>query len=217
MALRYSESDAASAAQNRTSVLLNTTLQEIPGEKVKVEDLMQYFHRRSFGGVFFILAILCLIPGVSIFAGIVLIIPGLQMCVGFSMPLLPRFISQRLISVKRLRLFGIGLIPWVEKLELIVRPRWSVMSGKLFRQIIGLVVVVMACIVAIPFPLSNYPPAIAVLCLSLGLLERDGWMIMLGLVFSGLALFVGVTVFVFALEWVIRFFSGLSMVGWQAL
>ena len=46
----------------------------------------------------------------------------------------------------------------------------------------------------LPLPFSNFPPAVAMLCLSLGLLERDGALVAAGLALAATALAIGVVI-----------------------
>ena len=60
-----------------------------------------------------------------------------------------------------------------------------------FPNLLGFVVVALALVIMLPLPFSNLPPAIALTCLSLGILERDGLLIGIGLVCAIIALGIG--------------------------
>jgi len=61
-------------------------------------------------------------------------------------------------------------------------------------RVLGVVVLINAIIVAIPFPLSNILPAISLVFLSLGMLEKDGLFVVLGVLISAISVVVSWTV-----------------------
>lgn len=191
----------------KTSALLKRVLAELPGEDVSVGEVIQRLRSRSFGGMLMVLATLGLLPGISLFAGFAMIFLGLQMASGFQSFLLPGTIQQRQIGVKRLRALGERAIPAVEQIERFTKPRWLWLTPPLMPAIIGILVTALALVVMIPLPFSNFPPAIALLCLSLGLLERDGMMILIGLFCSAIALTIGLVITCAAYEAVTLFLS----------
>ncbi len=155
---------------------------------------MRQLRRRSFGGLFILLAGVGLLPGLSFFAGLAMLVPAIQMAIGFRAPVLPGFIRRRRLDVSTVTTFGNKVIPWIERLERFVRPQWLVLTRLPMPSLIGIAVIGLAFVITLPLPFSNLPPAVAMFCLSLGLLERDGLMIALGLLAALAALAVGVVV-----------------------
>ena len=184
----------------KTSALLRRVLAELPADSVRIGYIVRQLRRRSFGGLLILLAALALLPAISFFAGLAMIVPGLQMMAGFRAPLLPRAIRQREIRTDHVRALGNKAIPWIEKLERVIRPRWLLLTLPPMPSVIGLLVIGLALVVMLPLPFSNLPPAVALLCLSLGLLERDGIMILIGLLVAAIALVVGVLIAYVAVE-----------------
>jgi hypothetical protein len=191
----------------KTSALLAETLQAFDSTHVSVGDLMMQFQRRSFGGVLLILALLAMVPGISVFAGIAMVVPAFQLFIGLSAPVFPSFIQQRQIRVANLQKWGMTISQWVERLETLVVPRWPLLSNRLARRLIGLVILFLGIVVTIPFPFSNFPPALATMCFALGLLERDGLMILIAAALSAIAFTIGFTVFYIVIDWATRFFG----------
>ena len=198
------ELTAASIPSNeKTSSLLKQTMLELAESKasVSVDELLLRFQRRSYGGVLLLLAILCLIPGVSVFAGVMMIWPASQLFWGLPAPKFPRYIGARLVTVEHIERLLKRVIPWIELLEKIVKPRWPLVTSDLARKMIGLFIMFLAVIVAIPFPLSNFPPAVAVFCFALALLERDGLFVFAGIVVGAVASTIGVGLFYVFFAW----------------
>lgn len=182
------------APDQPTSELLQNMLDSLPTETVTVDYLMQQLAHRSFGGLIILLGIVAVVPGISLFAGLALLLPGMQMLLGFSAPRLPTLLRQRSIDRKQLQTFGNRIMPWLQQLERRIRPRWLLLTDQVMTRLIGALVVVLGLVSILPFPLVNILPALAVVMLSLGLLQRDGMMVLAGLVCSGLAILVGAIV-----------------------
>lgn len=181
-------------AEQPTSELLQTILDALPGDTVTVDYLMQQLAHRSFGGLIILLGIVAVVPGISLFAGLALLLPGFQMLIGLNAPRLPLLLRQRAIDRKQLQTFGNRIIPWLQQLESRIRPRWLWLTDALMSRVIGALIVVLGLVSILPFPLVNLLPALAVVLLSLGLLQRDGVMVLAGLVCSALAILVGMIV-----------------------
>jgi hypothetical protein len=197
----------ADTSSIKTSALLAETLNAIDSTHVSVGDLMMQFQRRSFGGVLLILALLAMVPGISVFAGIAMVVPAFQLFMGLPAPVFPNFIQQRQVGVASLQKWGVMISRGVERLETLVVPRWPSLSNRLARRLIGLVILFLGIVVSIPFPFSNFPPALATICFALGLLERDGLMIIIAAILSVIAFTIGFTVFYIIINWVTHFFA----------
>ena len=69
--------------------------------------------------------------------------------------------------------------------ERLARPRLLFLTGRAATVGVGLVVLFMAIVLILPLPPGgNFPPALACAVLGLGLAERDGIIVMIGLVTS---------------------------------
>jgi hypothetical protein len=51
-----------------------------------------------------------------------------------------------------------------------------------------------------PLPFSNMPPSIALILISLGILERDGVLTSIGIFISSIALFIGYFILLFVIN-----------------
>lgn len=179
------------STDEKTSVLLRRILAESPDGNVRIGHLVKQLRRRSFGGILLLLSTLGLLPAISFFAGLAMIMPGLQMLAGFRAPRLPRAIREREIPTRRIVALGNRIIPYIEKLERFVRPRWLFLTVPPVPSLIGLLVIGLAFVLMLPLPFSNLPPAMALYCLSIGLMERDGALILIGMLIAVIALTIG--------------------------
>lgn len=182
---------AAPADGETTSAVMRRILADLPGDQVSIGYLVLRLRRRSFGGLLILLAALGVFPGISFFIGLAMIVPGVQMAAGYRAPLLPRVVRRRRLASESLRTVAGKAIPWLERLERVVRPRWLAWTKPPVPVALGVLVVGLALVVILPLPFSNLPPAIALVLLALGLLERDGLLIALGFLAGLVSLTIG--------------------------
>ena len=199
--MKISNDQGEYSSQLKTSELLYEAINNLEGKNVAVGDFILQFQRRSFGGVLLILAILAMLPGISVFAGIAMTVPAFQLLMGYPAPVFPKSIRKRTVSVSALKRWGPKIINWVEMLEKLVRFRWPKLTSVAARRLMGLAILLLAIIVTIPFPFSNFPPSVAIICFALGLLERDGLMVIIGSVVGLIAFTIGATILYITATW----------------
>lgn len=124
------------------------------------------------------------IPGVStVFGGGILLLSIARM---FRRPVwLPHKIGKRTVSTEKLRSGMERGLKWFQRLERVSRPHrmpW-LMRGRFVGAINNLALILGAVLLMAPFgliPFSNTLPAVALLFLAIGILQRDGVCILLG-------------------------------------
>ncbi len=168
----------------RTSELLAAVLAAQEGEKVAIGDLVNALRNRAFGILFLIFGIpncIPMPPGIPVICGIVLGLIGLQMLMGRQELWLPGWISRRTFSRSVLDTIVNRSQPYIQKFERLSRPRLEQFAGPLARRLVGATVVLLGFILLLPIPfLGNLPPGFAVCIFGLGLVERDGGVILAG-------------------------------------
>jgi hypothetical protein len=75
---------------------------EVPTDHFTLGWLMGSLHKRSFGIIMLLLALVAMAPGVSVVAGLLLMIPAFQMVVGNPAPVFPRRIATHLLPTRHL-------------------------------------------------------------------------------------------------------------------
>jgi hypothetical protein len=148
-----------------------------PDRQISIADLVERFGARAFGAILFIFAAACALPlppgGTTVFgAPLVLLAP--QVALGAHAPWLPPAVRRRTISARDLRKVSERLVPWLERIERVSRPRLAFLFGPLGDRVIGIVCTMLALVLILPIPLGNMLPAIAVALLALALTTRDG-------------------------------------------
>ncbi len=169
------------------------------GDRVRLGDLLSVLGDRAFGISMLILALpnavgLGTIPGLSTVFGLPQIVLALQMTIGMERPWLPQWLLDRSIARKDFDTMTSKSMPYLQRIEKVLRPRWPVMSSYVAERVLGAVFVVLASVVSLPIPFGNQPPAVGIALISLGLVERDGVFIVFGLIASVIAVAIATAV-----------------------
>jgi len=163
-----------SVARRRSSEIIMTLSNNDTDEFVNLRGMLIQFGDRSFGLMLIVVAAFSIIPFVSIVTGLIASIIGVQLILGMKKIVLPNFILDWNLSTqkvnKAIKLFA----PKVEYLEKYIKPRWHFTEAPIVDRINGIVIVILGVISAIPLPLTNVAPAILIMIMGLGLIERDG-------------------------------------------
>ena len=181
---------AQGAVHDKTSALL---LAAVSGdqERITVGEIAGALDARAFGLstlLFSIPSLLPMPPGLPTVVGVALLIVSIQMVMGREELWLPRFLSQRDLPRKMLEDGFRKILPQLEMAERLARPRLLFLTGRVATVGVGLVVLFMAIVLILPLPPGgNFPPALACAVLGLGLAERDGIIVLIGLVTSVVA------------------------------
>lgn len=125
------------------------------------------------------------IPGVSTVFGACILLIGLSVMLKRKL-WLPDRLMNRTVPTGRLRMALEKGSVWLKRVEGLSRPRWRVLAhGPVMTRFNGFKLVIAALLLMAPLglvPLSNTLPGIAILFLSVGILQRDGGLILLGYV-----------------------------------
>ncbi len=164
----------------KTSQFLINTLKSHPEQYLTIGELLELLRRRSYGALLIMLSLAGLIPGISFFAAVADFLLGLQIALGFHAPRLPNIIQKQRIHREKTLKFTEEVMPWLERMEEYVKPRWEPLSSSNPRRMIGAIICVLAFIAILPLPFINFLPNFAIICLALGIIERDGLCLIIG-------------------------------------
>ncbi len=161
------------------------------GDGIPLGQLTQALGDRAFGLLALIFAlpnIIPMIPGVSTISGIVIAVVGLQMLVGRKAPWLPGFVAAKSLPRAETASMIDRTIPWILRLESVAKPRAVFMTRGLMRALIGAMFLLLGAILALPLSwIGNFPPGVALVVMSVGFLEEDGFLVAAGHVIGILA------------------------------
>lgn len=165
---------------------LSEVLQDIcdrPEPNVSIGEIMDEFGPRAFGAALLVFAapnLLPLPPGSSTVLGAPLVLLAPQVALGAEHPWLPERVNRQTLRRGDLRgAFG-KLIPVLQRVERISRPRLEFLFGPVGDRMIGVVCTALALVLIVPIPLGNLLPAAAVSAFALALIQRDGVFALVG-------------------------------------
>jgi len=168
------------------SETLSRAIDGIQGETVTLRNLMTAIGEQ---GLLVLCAIATLpflipvsIPGVSTVFGAAIVLLSVAITMN-RLPWLPqRILDRPLETAKLLPALRKG-VAIVSKLDAWVLPRMPMLTSGPFARFNGLVLIFAGLLLMAPFgliPFSNTAPAVAILFLTMGMLQRDGLFILLG-------------------------------------
>ena len=187
--------DEDAAAEERTSALLHRIAMNMPSDRVTLGALVEALGDRGFAIVLLVLAVPNSLPipsppGFSTVFGVPLAFFSTQMMLGRASPWLPQRMLRRTISRRDFRLMVAKILPWLERLERYCRPRGRALTGRTAERFLGAVYLLLSVLLALPIPGGNFPPGLSMTIMSLGLLEKDGRMVAIGLAVAAVAVAV---------------------------
>jgi len=174
------------------SVVLFDLAHEGSHDRIYLRDMLRTLGDRAHGALMFVLAVPSVMPvppGVSTILGLPLMVLALQMLFR-QPPWLPEVVGGRSLDRSDFVALTRRVIPWLQKAERLLRPRWLPLTRPPVENLLGLLCLVLAIVLALPIPLGNTLPALAISILALGILERDGMWISAGILAAAGALAV---------------------------
>ncbi|MCC7408942.1 MAG: calcium/sodium antiporter [Phycisphaeraceae bacterium] len=170
---------------NRLSDDLQALLAEARGGGMTIGQVEAALRGRGLAAVILLLALPFLfpvaIPLLSTVFGAAIGLLGLRLAMGMK-SWLPGVIRRRPISPRALEKIVHGGTRIALRLEKLLRPRWSWTFLPGVRSLIGLSIMVAAMILSLPLPIpfTNTIPAIAIILVAMGSMERDGLAVLIG-------------------------------------
>jgi hypothetical protein len=158
-------------------------VRDADGDAVSLAWIMERLHERAFGLFLLILALPCCIPflyGIPQIVALPLMFVSFQILLGRRVPWLPGNLAARSVSSEGLANLSRRSGPWLKRIEAISRPRLSALTHPPLDRIVGLCLVVFSASILVPLPGTNTVPGFAVVVVAMGLLQRDGVLVLLG-------------------------------------
>lgn len=179
------KSGKAKAAVPRTSDILKKLISDESQQVLTVEQIVKALGPTSFGTslmVFSIPEVLPIpLPGMTAAVVIPTGIISSQLIRGKRQIRLPNALLKRSIPRKAFAAAVGAILPFLERAERGTRARWRWASNPVAKRFLGLFILLMAAVIALPIPFTNMPAAISIFIISLGMVERDGVLISLGI------------------------------------
>ncbi|WP_300544743.1 exopolysaccharide biosynthesis protein [Maricaulis sp.] len=158
---------------------------DAPDEGISLGEFVDALGERAFGVILFAMALPVSIPflyGVPQIMSLPMMALSVQMALGHDEPWLPARFKSRPVSKAALTRMARGGRKWFGWLEALARPRLLILSGPSAERIVGGIFMLFCASIMVPLPATNTTPGIALAIAALGLLTRDGLLILAGLV-----------------------------------
>ena len=163
---------------------LEQVAQEAPAQGLSLGSFSQALGERAFGVILFALAIPVCMPflyGVPQIVALPMMALAIQMAMGRPEPWMPEKFKTRMIEKPGLEKMAKGARKWFGWLEALARPRLLILSGPTMERVIGGFFTLFCASILVPLPATNTTPGIGLAIAALGLITRDGILILLGL------------------------------------
>ncbi|MEO0879943.1 MAG: exopolysaccharide biosynthesis protein [Pseudomonadota bacterium] len=168
------------------------------GAEASLGDIVDSLDERAFGILILLLALPCCLPFVYLLPQIValpmLALAG-QLAAGAHHPWLPQKMKARRFKIaefEKVLTRSERYLGWIER---IARPRLRAVTGDIGVRVVGALLLLPTASILIPLPSTNTVPGIGVAVAALGLIERDGLLVIgglfLGLLWIALLAFFG--------------------------
>jgi hypothetical protein len=181
------------------------------GERVTFRDILTELRHRVFGFTLLIFALPCSLPmppGIPTVCGIAIVIIALNLIAARQRLWLPNAVAGKSVARADLKRMVERWAPYLERLERICKPRLAVVTEPVGKVLIGIVVLVLGLIMILPIPfLGNMPPGLAASVIAMGMTERDGLIVLIGLLVSVVAIAVASVATWAAILGLINFFT----------
>ncbi|HXF82916.1 MAG TPA: exopolysaccharide biosynthesis protein [bacterium] len=156
----------------------------IADEVVTLGELIDRLARRGFGLLMIALALPTMIPvlppGSSGVIGLLYIILAVQMLIGLHQPWLPGRARRYRLGPRAIAALRLRGVPLVRRIERYSRPRPLFPDDRLAARAVAVAVLIVGIVLFFPLPFLNTVPALGVLFLGIGLLNRDSIFLLIG-------------------------------------
>lgn len=183
------------------------------GPTATLGQLIDALDERAYGVMLLLLALPCCLPflyGIPQIVALPMLALSAQLAFGREAPWLPRRLAKRDFDITSMQ-SAVGraerYLGWVERFS---HARFRSISNGVGARIVGALLLIPCASILVPLPLTNTTPGIGVAITAVGLIERDGLLIilglLLGLIWVFLLLFLGGEAISYAKDWVLALF-----------
>jgi len=179
----------AKKPHKHTSEILREIIEKCSDGTISLGDFVRILGDRAFGLVILVFSLpnslpIPGIPGFSTITGLPITFFALQMLLGQKVMWLPKRLALREFSgqgMTRILRKALPTVIWIEKF---LKPRMVFLIHGLGERVLGLFFITLSLIIALPIPLGNFLPGVSMSILAIGLIERDGLCLLMGMVVS---------------------------------
>lgn len=197
--------------KNTSDILESVVVQSVE-DSITLFELKEILHERGFALLMLLFSLplsipLPVPPGYTTILSLPILFFAVQIILGYDSPWLPNFLGGKSIKRKNLAFLIEKTVPILRKVEKLTRARIPIFNNPVGERIYGIISFLCAMSIAIPLPLTNFIPAGGIVFMSLGVLNRDGVMAIVGIATSAIGLFISVLVVLLGHKVVVELFS----------
>jgi hypothetical protein len=176
--------DLTALQPHKLSEDLQNILDRAEGRSINIEEIEHILRGRGVAMLTLVLAAPFIVPapGLSVPFGIAICLLGLRIALG-SRTALPRFIRAKTVPHHVLERIVGAVAAVVRRMERHIRPRMQYLRAHpRMVNLIGVAIISGGFILSLPLPIpfSNLFPAVSIMCLAAGFMERDGLLVLVG-------------------------------------
>ncbi len=184
------------ATPQRTSDLLIELARSSDAAEISVGEVLDGLSDRAFGMVMLILALPVCLPfvyGIPQVLSVPMLLIALQMVAGRHRLWMPERLRARTFSRQEFETVARRAKRYLGWGEAIAQPRLAFLTTGAPERLIGLFMTAFCISILMPLPLTNTAPGIAIAIMAIGMIERDGVLVLLGTALG--AFWVGMLLF----------------------
>lgn len=171
---------------------------------ISVAELVLFLQERGFGLllILFVAPISLPLPAIGIaqIMALPLLFFSAQMIIGRKSPWLPEKLATKQISLDSLDKISDKIEKYLRKIESIIKPRLSFITSHQAEKFIGLCCLLCSISIAMPFPFSNTIPGMGMLLMAIGLIERDGLLVIAGMIIGAIGIAIATVIMYYAIN-----------------
>ncbi|MCZ8097292.1 MAG: exopolysaccharide biosynthesis protein [Burkholderiales bacterium] len=175
-----------SAAALKTSEILAGLAAGQHAGRITVREVVAALGERAYSLLIVVLALpncLPMPPPIPLICGILLALVAVQIFTGRPQPWLPQRLLDRSLARKDVVRAATRAVPWLQRLEQVARPRFGVLASDQAMRLIGVALLAFSLALVFAAPIiGQIPLGLGIALVGLGLVERDGYVVIGGLV-----------------------------------
>jgi len=184
--------------ESSVSSILRRVLKKHKDDSLTYGELIAALGEQAFGLITILFALpsalpVSVIPGISFVFGLPIVFIGLHLIAGRRSLWLPKKLSDYRVDVKKLDAVARKTLPSILYIERFLKPRLFFMSSPGMERVLGIVLLLLSFLLLLPIPFSNFFFASLIICFGLGLVEKDGLLLIIG--------YIGSFIYGFFLAW----------------
>ena len=183
-------------SEQRITEILEAFVSEPHGDELTLAEIVTRLGDRAFGLAILLFAlpntIPVGIPGISSICAVPIMLFAIQLMLGKQRLWMPRWLASRSVPAAAFNNMIRASLPRLKKIEHYIKPRMDVFTTDMFEKKVGLMVFILAAIIFLPIPLGNFIPAICMCIMAMGLLNKDGGFVIVGIV-AGILTTIGMS------------------------